>query len=150
MGMPVPMLMLPLAVATMLPAIVFPSIALRSRRPAACHPDISHATPVPVARNPKRIGERSRGAHFFDRLRRRGFNDLRAARRRRRLVHHPRIWRISSPPVALIEKPNAPSVLPRRWLPDIPRSRWQDPMSLYPDLPARAPCPIASDPLMTE
>src|SRR5215472_4767706 len=146
MGMPVPMLMLPLAIAAVLPAIVFPSIAGRSRRPAACHPDISHATPVPVARNPKSIRERSRRAHFFDQRRRRGFNDLRAARRRRRLVHHARIWRISRPPVALVEKPNAPSVLPRRRLPDIGWSRRQGPMSLYPDLLVRTPCPIARDP----
>src|SRR6266851_679955 len=38
MGMPVPMLMLPLSVAAMLPAIVFPNVARRSRRPAACDP----------------------------------------------------------------------------------------------------------------
>src|SRR5229473_155358 len=150
MGMPVPMLMLPLSVAAMLPAIVFPSVARRSRRPAACHPDMPHVIPVPVARNPKRIGEGKRRAHFFDRRRRRCFNDLRAARRRRRLVHRARIRRISGPPVALVEKPNASPVLPRRWLPDIPRCRRQGPMSLCPDLPARMPCPIACDPLMTE
>src|SRR5262249_4157947 len=149
-GMPVPVLMLPLAVAAMLPTIVFPSIAGRSRGPAACHPDIPHSTPVPVARNPKRIREGSRRAPFFDQRRRRGLNDLRAARRRRRLVHHARLRRISWPPVALVEKPNAPSVLPRRWLPDISRSRRQDPMSLDPELPVRTPCPIACDPLMTE
>ena len=145
-----PMLMLPLSVAAMLPAIVFPSVARRSRRPATCHPDMPNAIPIPVARNPKRIGERKRRAHFFDRRWRRCFNDLRAARRRRRLVHRARIRRISGPPVALVEKPNASPVLPRRWLPDIPRCRRQGPMSLYPDLPARMPCPIACDPLMTE
>src|SRR5215471_17921067 len=112
MGMPVPMLVLPLAVAAMLPTIVFPSVAGRSRGPAACHPDMLRAIPVPVAWNPKRIGERNRRAHFFDRWGRRCFNDLRADRRRRWLVHHTRTRGVRGSPVALVENPSAIPLLP--------------------------------------
>src|SRR5262249_29159083 len=148
-GMPVSVLMLPLAVAAMLPTIVFPTVAGRSRGPAACHPDIPRAIPVPVARNPKRIRKGKGRAHLLDRRRRGGFNDHRAARRRRRLVHHARIRRVNGSPVAVVKKPSASPVLPRRWLPDVPRCRRHCPVSFYPDLLAQTQRPIARDPLMT-